>query len=746
MKKTATFILLFLVLQLSAQQWHELGPCGGDTYGNHVAAQSGTGQIHSITFDPDNPHIIYAGSPFGGLWKSTDNGNHWSRKGIDTTYALELASVCDAAFARKNGVKTLWVVTGHPGARGAYSGGAEPYTSGIYYSNDEGATFTPLKAFNKKYHFELKDKKHISRIVINPQNPDNIFVATSDGLYRTLKSGKSWQLVLTEDELPGSYTYTQGIANVEFSTVNANKIVYAGGTDIYRSTKGGKKGSFKSMTHEGTDLFDDADCFKNLNFALDVNSYNGKDDVLYAMCYFVGDTCGAYRGRQGMTLFRYNGRVWSRTGLTEYGLADAIRIKVASVPGNPAIVYAGAVTTSLSSDTGKTWKTCTQYNQPGHADIHAIEVMPGTRDMITGTDGGIFVYNYEAKQVEERNDGLCLAQITDMSTSATNPGKILVGMQDVGSAMLNKGSWTKLPFGGDGYPGQYIDQTDEWNIYTCNNEAYSNTHSGEKVSWKPYYLCSSRLGDFPNNLTQQPGEPSVIYYTGKDVYRSTNYGMDHSWCRISDFASMPDVYINPAGQIISDLQIWDSLPAIMYVAFNAYENCCNSYLFRTVTGGIKCDSVSCATPKNDGSWQRIKIPEIKMDDGQAQFLANGKHSISSIALNNEKIDELWIAYDFSDLNSADFKVFHSTDGGNSWMRDDKGLPDYPCTNLQYIKGEGGLLVSALNGVYYKAPGKDWVRYGEGLPRVGISDMEINYKARLLRVATFGAGVWEIKLP
>ena len=72
-----------------AQTWRELGPCGSDTYGNAEAGQGGTGQIHSIAFDPDNAQIVYCGSPYGGLWRSTDGGKSWSNSEIDIHQTLD---------------------------------------------------------------------------------------------------------------------------------------------------------------------------------------------------------------------------------------------------------------------------------------------------------------------------------------------------------------------------------------------------------------------------------------------------------------------------------------------------------------------------------------------------------------------------------------------------------------------------------------------------------------------------------
>ncbi len=748
MRYPCLFLLLVCCTYfVQAQQWQQLGPCGSDTYGNHVASQSGTGQIHCIAFDPDNPQTVYAGSAYGGLWKSNDGGKNWSSGGLDTTEALEWSSVGDIAITKNTNKKTIWIATGHPGARGRHGQGFEVYTTGIYYSTDEGRTFKPLTSFNNKFHFQYADHKHISRLLVHPRNPAIMYAATSDGLYQTMNAGKKWKLVLTEEELPGSYEYTQGIADVEFSITDPDHIVYAAGRDIYRSAKAGKKGSFKTFTRYGTALNMEDDCLRNLNYWLDVNT-NGKEDVLYANTYFLGDTCGPYKGRGGCTLFYYDGKKWSqRQSFTEFGMADAVRIKVASVPGNPAIVYAGAVTSSLSIDTGKTWKQATDYNAPGHADIHAIEIIPGTSDMLIGTDGGLFRYHFNTRKVEEYNNGLCLGQTTDLATSTTNPDRILVGMQDVGSAMYDGTGWQKLPFGGDGYPGQYIDVTDEWHIYTCHNSSFAYTNSGAKIQWKNYSLCNNTLGNFPNNLTQHPTDPTRYYYTGKELYQSDSFGINNSWCQVSDFQHMKDVWINPTGQQISDFHICEAQPEIMYAVFNALPECCNSYLFKTTTGPIPCSGNACRVPAGENNWRLMNLPRIKTGDDHSDFIANSNYGISSMAVNDSNPNELWISFDYSETRDPVFKLYHSTDGGENWQADEKGLPNYPGTKLVYIKGsEGELFLGTYNRVYYKKRNQPWRLYGEGLPHTFIVDMEINYTARKLRVGTFGRGVWEIKLP
>ncbi len=724
-----------------AQVWKSLGPCGSPTYGNHVAAQSGTGQIHSIAFDPDSANIVYCGSPFGGLWRSTDGGKNWSNEEIDVTRAMEFSSVSDIAITKSGSLKTIWIATGHPGARGDIIRSFEPYSSGLFKSKDGGKTFAPVESFNKRFRFTAISKKHISRLTAHPRNPSILFVATSDGLYLTTNAGKTWKQVLKESEFAGSTPYTQGIFSVEFSATNPDKVVYASGTDIYMSVKAGRKNSFKTLTHHLTDLVTESlECISDLNLNVEVNQSAERIDVLYAAAFIRGDTCGSLKGKTDYGLYYYDGERWNKkTSPPMWSLVDGIRLKLASVSGKPDIVYAGSGVTSVSTDFGDTWRQATDYNQPGHADIHAIEIIPGTEDMLTGTDGGIFRYHFSSGKVEEYNSGLCISQVIDMGTSPEDSTKILIGLQDVGANLWDGSEWHKLPSGGDGYYPQHIDYFNPHHFFSCHNTLFLQNESSNATALQNASMCSK---DCPFSFAQHPQRSGVFYYGSRDVFKSEDGGKQ--WCRISDFAQT-GTYINPVGHIVRNIEIAPSNPNVVYAGFNAFPGCCNSLLFRTNTGGDSC-SGNCSNPTGTTNWQLVKTPAISTGNSEEDFLANSNHYISSIAISDKSPERLWVAFHYSDLGNNGFTLFKTVDGGSNWERDDAGLPPYPVTKLVYIHGTNDLLLAGTwNGVYYKEGNSYWKKVGDNFPGVYVSDIEVNYKTNKVRVATNGRGVWEAAL-
>src|SRR5256885_15525441 len=147
-------------------------------------------RVSAVVGEPGNANVYYAGAASGGVWKSSDGGFNWHPV-FDKESAQSIGSI---AIAPSNH-SIVWVGTGETFIRSNVSIG-----NGVYKSTDAGKTWQ---------HMGLDATGRIGRIIIDPRNPDIVFVAAlgacygpqpERGIFRTKDSGKTWQRVLFVDE------------------------------------------------------------------------------------------------------------------------------------------------------------------------------------------------------------------------------------------------------------------------------------------------------------------------------------------------------------------------------------------------------------------------------------------------------------------------------------------------------------------------------------------------------------------
>src|SRR5262249_49539362 len=143
------------------------------------------GRIDDIAVSETDPNIIYVGYAVGGLSKSENNGVPFEP--VFETYGT--ASIGDIAIHPRD-PNIVYVGTGEANNRQTSSFG-----DGIYKTTDGGKTFTNIG---------LKETQTIARIVIDPKNPDTVYVASPGhlfgsnkerGVYKTTDGGRTWVLV-----------------------------------------------------------------------------------------------------------------------------------------------------------------------------------------------------------------------------------------------------------------------------------------------------------------------------------------------------------------------------------------------------------------------------------------------------------------------------------------------------------------------------------------------------------------------
>src|SRR5437667_301635 len=166
---------------LSAFRFRSIGPA------------SMGGRLDDIAVSESNPNVIYIGYAVGGVFKSENNGVTFEP--VFQTYGT--ASIGDIAVHPTN-PDIVYVGTGEPNNRQTSSFG-----DGLYKSTDGGKTFS---------HIGLRETQTIARIVIDPKNPEVVYVASPGhlfganpdrGIYKTTDGGKTWSKVKFIDENTG---------------------------------------------------------------------------------------------------------------------------------------------------------------------------------------------------------------------------------------------------------------------------------------------------------------------------------------------------------------------------------------------------------------------------------------------------------------------------------------------------------------------------------------------------------------
>src|SRR5437762_2555872 len=158
-------------------EWRNIGP-----------ANMG-GRIADVEGVPGNPNLVYVATASGGLFKTTNGGVKWTpvfeRQGS--------ISIGDIALEPGN-PDVIWLGAGASAVRNSVSFG-----DGVYKSTDGGRTWQ---------HLGLRDTEHVSKILINPRNPDVVYVGAQGhafgpneerGVFMTTDGGQTWKKTLYVD-------------------------------------------------------------------------------------------------------------------------------------------------------------------------------------------------------------------------------------------------------------------------------------------------------------------------------------------------------------------------------------------------------------------------------------------------------------------------------------------------------------------------------------------------------------------
>ncbi len=642
-------------------QWSFLGPV--EAKGGY----SGLGRVNCIITDPNNSNILWAGGASGGLWKSPDAGNNWYL----VTDELPSIGVTDIAINPLN-TNTMYIATGDGFAASCYSAGVMKSTNGGESWNTTGL------------NWNVSQTRRIYRLLMNPQNPSQLFAATSAGVYKTTNAGEDWSRVLS-----GNFK------DMEFKPRNYET--------IYAATN--SSGVFKT-TDSGAN-------WTELSNGFPANGYNrialgvtpADSDYLYALVSASNSTFyGLYRSTDGGDLWTAmsdspnilgrNSDGGDNVGQGWYDLC----IEVSHA--NPDLIFCGGINNWRSTNGGESWQIVSMwYNYQSipevHADQHYLYFVPGTNTLYAGNDGGIYRTNNYGLSWQWLGNDLGITQFYRLGVSQPNEGSLIAGCQDNGTKYLYDGEWLDVS-GGDGMEC-FIDYNDDSYVYATSQNGFlkRSTNGGNSFrSIKPVDYNGSWITPFlihPNNA-------QTIFSGYKEIYKSTDRG--ENWQQISDFG---------ANRNQTFMHISEKNPDYIY----AYDG---RTLRMTKNGGA--------------AWNERTLPTNKY--------------MTYLIAHPEDEEKIWAS--FSGFTGGE-KVYSSSDAGENWTNISGSLPNVAANCLVFQKEANDRIFAGTDiGVFYiDNLNNDWQEFGSGLPNVEVPEMEIHKNSKMLYAATYGRGVWSVQL-
>lgn len=706
----------------------------------------GVGQIHRITFAPDygiSNNTIYASSGFGGLWRSEDNAENWHLVNTDN---LPITTVADIAICSTNG-NIIFISTGLPdgGVNLTYSpnwANINPiFTIGVYRSFDYGQTWHTINTGLMDDFFQ--NGGTIRKMEADPNNPNIIFLATSNGIYKTsnaLDTVPVWTKVFS-----GITTDDKDFRTIKFKPGNS-EIIYASSNNIFRSTDSGN--TWHSLTGQNFGIdFNDLLPFVPNRINLAVTPANSSRVFAYLW--------GTSNGAEKVYLYYFNGTNWVNL-YYDSGYFAKEWMALAVSPVNPDEYYFYGKKGVFGSKT-LSWPTQkSDYISHGtYADGHVLEFQPNIYSsplLFFGHHGGISIGNTSPSgsvNWQKKNNGLANLLLWSFDDSEFYSDIVVTAKQDHYADILRDGQWLSLGHKGDSYSAK-TSKVNSLLFFGSNNDAtlYRHNINNTSSSIDPSYLRPNDVASVGSKTHytktfQLKSPPNTIYdfFTFSEIYKRKldtpipgNLDPDHLWEVCSDIGKLE---IAPWKRQLNEYDFCYTQPLNQYVANGAQFNSIDDgywfspILAKTTTGGLENGQYYLYD-----AYEQLTIPGV-----------NGEFPIiSGIAVHPEDPLKVWIS--MIGYDNLTMRVAFSQDGGYTWANADpnSSLPTLPVNNIVYQYGSNDVIYIGTDaGIYYKdASMQNWEKYGD-FPNVRVMELKINYCQNKLRAATFGRSVWEADL-
>jgi photosystem II stability/assembly factor-like uncharacterized protein len=704
------FTLLTLIPALSAQtfdpqlysalEWRMIGPFrGGRTVG-------GAGI-------PDRPNVFYIGVNNGGVWKTDDYGRTWQPIFDDQP----TGSIGSLAVAPSD-PNIIYVGSGEGLQRPDLSVG-----DGIYKSTDGGKTWR---------HLGLRDGQQIAAILVDPRDPNRLFVAVlghpygpnpERGVFLSTDGGQTFRKVLYKDDRTGA-------VDLAFDPANP-QTVYA---VLWQAQQGPwENGAFSGP---GSGLFkstDDGATWNPLTGGLPSFAQGlGRIGIAIAP----SDARRMYalvESRQAGGLYRSDdaGSSWRRVNSEQriYGRGDDfawVRVD----PKNTDVVYIANTSTYRSADAGQNFTAI--KGAPGGDDYHSIWINPRNPDIIllASDQGATISVNYGRTWSTWYNQPT--AQFYHVITDNQFPYWVYGGQQESGSAGISsRGNDGQIamrewhPVGAAEYAYIAPDPLHPDIVYGGGvgrgaqtvTRYHRQTGEVENVGPPGNYR---HLRTMP--LLFSPVDPHILYMGAQVVLKTANGG--GAWEAISPDLSRESYELpSSVASYGADAKAQATRRGVVYAIGPSRLN------VNTIWAGTD-DGLIHLTRDGGKNWKNVTPPAMRPWDKVSQLDASYFDD-----------QTVYAAINAIRLDDQRPHIYRTHDSGATWTEIVAGLPAGPVNVVREDPVRQGLLFAGTETAVYVSfdDGGHWQPLRLNMPATSIRDLVIHEED--LVVGTHGRGFW-----